>query len=100
MDEWADALYTNYVFSSDITYLQDFTVKFEVTTSLISKVASRFKMDTTKPPTAAIYMKKLLRLLKDIPLAYQLANELGLNDLSVELIQIDNGSYLRDIVEI
>ncbi|GAV08216.1 hypothetical protein RvY_17942 [Ramazzottius varieornatus] len=99
-DEWADALHNNYVVNSDIVYLQDFMVKFEVTAALISKVASRYKMDTTKPPTAAIYMKKLLRLVKDIPVAYQLASDLGLHDLSMELIQIDNGSYLRDVVEI
>ncbi|XP_055342144.1 spatacsin-like [Paramacrobiotus metropolitanus] len=98
--EWADGIYQNYVIQGDVRYLQDFSIKFPVTIGLVSDIAAKYKADPAKPPTAAIYMKKLLRQLSDVATAYELANELALNDLSMEILQIDDGAYLRDVMRV
>lgn len=62
-------------------------------------IAKKFKSDNSKLPTAPIYMKKLLRQIKDIEVSYKLATDLALNDLSMEILQIDDGAFLRDIMK-
>ena len=99
-EEWADAIYVNYVLNGDIAYLADFLIKFPITVPLVSEVARKFKSDLSKPPTAVIYIKKLLRQIEDVETTFKIANDLAINDLAMEILQIDGGAFLRDVIKI
>ena len=73
-------------------------------TSAISKMAllntpthSRYRQESSRLFQASTNMKKFLSYCSEVLTAYKIATELGFQDLAVNLLEGEAGSYLKDV---
>ncbi|XP_033634267.1 spatacsin-like [Asterias rubens] len=94
---WSDAIYHVVVMQGDFQYLEDYSVCKPLDGSLFRDVANKYRQESSRLFQASTNMKKFLSYCSEVLTAYKIATELGFQDLAVNLLEGEAGSYLKDV---
>ncbi|XP_071954480.1 spatacsin-like isoform X2 [Antedon mediterranea] len=96
--KWSNALYYNVIQQGNFVFLDDFKRSLRLEESHFTDMSSRYKHDQEKTPEMRENMKRLVGYCRDLKTAYDMATELNFQDIAMDMLKGDGGSYLRDII--
>ncbi|GAB6018763.1 spastic paraplegia 11 (autosomal recessive) [Chamberlinius hualienensis] len=93
--DWASAIYNNYVFKSEEKYLPDFCSKIQLSVSILENIIRRYIKEPAKTDKTDAAIRHLLNLMDDVKLKYDLATELGFTDIIEKMIADQGYLFLQ-----
>ncbi|KAL8574758.1 hypothetical protein ACOMHN_035875 [Nucella lapillus] len=97
--DWSDSLFNHVLMSADMRYLQDFRTYVKLTPSLIENTLYKLRHSPGKLTSCVGVVRKMLKLCPDVWLQYSIARDLGLQDVTRDLLRNDTcSSYLKDLI--
>ncbi|XP_033120551.1 spatacsin-like [Anneissia japonica] len=95
---WSNALYYNVIQQGNFMFLDDFKRSLRLEESHFMDVSARYKHDQEKKPEMRENMERLLSYCKELKTAYDIATELNFQDIAMDMLKGEGGSYLRDVI--
>ncbi|PVD19335.1 hypothetical protein C0Q70_19822 [Pomacea canaliculata] len=97
--DWAEGLFQHVVMNGDMRYLQDLRMYIRLTPALIENTLRRLKQVANKSSAVMPHIRKLMKYCPDVWTQYKIAMDLGLQDITKELVRSDScGSYIKDML--
>ena len=97
--DWSNSILEQVVKGGNLKYFQDFRFAFTVSDSFyqdLSKKYLQFTKDKPLSSTLSNNMRIIISYIKEIKLRYELAMELGLADVVKELLNSQDGAFVKD----
>lgn len=85
--------------NENLEYFQDFRSTFSISNSFyqdLSKKYLQFTKDKPLSPASSNNIRLIINFIKDIKLRYEIAMKLGLADVVKELLNSQNGAFVKD----